>query len=289
MKNFVLFNPLAGNGRGEKSVNSVDLKNGEAVFLNMTEITDYKGFFADIKEDDRIIICGGDGTLNRFINAIEGIELKNNIFYIGAGSGNDFLNDLNLKPTNKPLKINEYIKKLPQIEVKGKAYRFINGIGYGIDGYCCEERDRKMRKTNKPVNYTLIALKGLLFAFKPRKATVTVDGKTYNYDRVWMVPTMLGRFFGGGMMIAPIQDRGNSQGTVTVIVAHNLSKFKIVSLFLSVFGGKHLKYKKYVAVHTGHKISVKFEYPAPLQIDGETISEVPEYTVTAENRMKMKN
>lgn len=283
MKNYVLFNPLAGNGRGEKSVDSVELQKGEAVFLDMTEITDYKTFCNTLLPEDRVIICGGDGTLNRFINAIEGIELQNEIFYIGAGSGNDFLNDLNLKPTNKPLKINEYIKNLPKIEVKGKAYRFINGIGYGIDGYCCEERDRKMKKTNKPVNYTLIALKGLLVAFKPRKATVTVDGKKYNYERVWMVPTMLGRFFGGGMMIAPIQDRANIKGTVTVIVAHNLSKLKIVSLFLSVFKGKHLKYKKHVAVHTGYKVSVKLEYPAPLQIDGETISDVLEYTVTAEN------
>ena len=280
MKNYVLFNPLAGNGRGEKSVNSVELQKGEAVFLDMTEITDYKAFCETLLPDDRIIVCGGDGTLNRFINAIDGIELKNEIFYIGAGSGNDFLNDLNLKPTNKPLKINQYIKDLPKLEVKGKTYRFINGIGFGLDGYCCAERERKMQN-NKSANYTLIALKALLFGFKPQKATVVVDGKAYNYERVWMVPTMLGRFFGGGMMIAPIQDRENSQGTLTVIVAHNMSKFKIVSLFLSIFGGKHLKYKKYVAAHTGHIINVKFESAVPMQIDGDAISDVLEYTVTA--------
>ena len=287
MKNYVLFNPLAGNGRGEKSVNSVEIQKDEAVFLDMTEITDYKAFCETLLPQDKIIVCGGDGTLNRFINAIDGIELKNEIFYIGAGSGNDFLNDLNLKPTNKPLKINQYIKDLPKLEVKGKTYRFINGIGFGLDGYCCAERERKMQN-NKSANYTLIALKALLFGFKPQKATVVADGKEYNYDRVWMVSTMLGRFFGGGMMIAPIQDRDNSQGTLTVIVAHNMGKFKIVSLFLSIFGGKHLKYKKYVAVHTGHIINVKYEYPVPLQIDGEAISGVLEYTVDAEKRMEIK-
>lgn len=279
MKNYVLYNPLAGNGRGEKSVNSVDIKEGEAVFLDMTEISDYKDFFKNISDEDKVIICGGDGTLNRFINAIDGIDCQNDIFYLGAGSGNDFLNDLNIKPSKTPLKINEYIKNLPTICVNGKSYRFINGIGCGIDGYCCKEVNRK-RSLGKKASYTLIALKGLLFAFKPLKATVTVDGKEYNYERVWMVPTMFGRFFGGGMMIAPNQDRKNQDGTVSVIVAHNMNKIKIASLFLSVFKGKHLKYKKYVAVHTGHNINVKFSKNVPFQIDGETISDFCEYTVT---------
>lgn len=281
MKNYVLYNPLAGNGRGEKCVEAVEIPDGEAVFLDITEIADCKEFLKGLEKQDRLIICGGDGTLNRFINTISDLDIENDIFYLAAGSGNDFLKDINLKPSKAPIKINHYIKNLPEIYVKGNAYRFINGIGYGIDGYCCEERDRKMQTTNKPVNYTLIALKGLLFAFKPLNATVTVDGEEFKYERVWMAPTMLGRFFGGGMMIAPNQDRKNKDGSVTLIVAHDLSKLKIVSLFLSVFKGKHLKYKKYVAVHTGHSINVKFDRTAPLQIDGETISDVPEYSVTA--------
>ncbi len=287
MKNYVLYNPLAGNGRGEKSVDSIEIKEGKAVFLDMTEIADYKGFFTNLSETDRVIICGGDGTLNRFINAIENITYNNDIFYLAAGSGNDFLNDLNLKPSKTPLKINDYIKNLPKIEVKGKSYRFINGIGCGIDGYCCKEVNRR-RSLGKKASYTLIALKGLLYAFKPLRATVTVDEKEYTYDRVWMVPVMFGRFFGGGMMIAPTQDRKNESGTVSVIVAHNISKFKIISVFLSVFKGKHLKYKKNVALHTGHNIHVKFSRNAPLQIDGETISDFCEYTVTASKNLITK-
>ena len=52
---------------------------------------------------------------------------------------------------------------------------FINGIGYGIEGYCCEEGDKIRATSDKPVNYTAIAIKGLLYKFKPRNATVTVD------------------------------------------------------------------------------------------------------------------
>lgn len=282
MKNYVLYNPLAGNGKGEKSITSLEIEKGEAVFLDVTKITDFEEFFKNFDTDDRVILCGGDGTLNRFLNQIIGIDVQNDIFYLGAGSGNDFLNDLDIKPSDKPIKINEYIKNLPVLSVGGKDLCFINGIGCGIDGYCCKEVNHK-RSLGKKASYTLIALKGLLWAFKPLNATVTVDGEEFSYKRVWMVPVMFGRFFGGGMMIAPPQDRKNKDGTVSVIVAHNMNKIKIATLFLSVFKGKHLKYKKYVAVHTGHNIKVKFSRSAPLQVDGETISDSCEYTVTSKN------
>ena len=44
--------------------------------------------------------------------------------------------------------------------------RFINGIGFGIDGYCCEVGDQLKAKSDKPVNYASIAIKGLLFHYK---------------------------------------------------------------------------------------------------------------------------
>ena len=75
--------------------------------------------------------------------------------------------------------------------VNGKQYRFLNGIGYGIDGYCCQVGDEQREKSTKPVNYTAIAIKGLLFHYKPTNAVVTVDGETHNYRKVWLAPTMV--------------------------------------------------------------------------------------------------
>ena len=281
MINYILYNPLAGNGKGEKCIDSISIPDGKSVFIDMTQNLDYKSLFSKIQGEDRLIVCGGDGTLNRFINEVYDFKIEIPIYYYAAGSGNDFLNDLNLKPSKTPIQINDYIKNLPTVSVNGKTYRFINGIGYGIDGYCCEERDKKHKKTGKTVNYTLIALKGLLYAFKPRKAFVTVDGKEYTYDRVWMAPAMFGRFFGGGMMVAPMQNRKNKENSVTLIVAHNLSKLKIITLFITIFKGKHIKFKKNVAVHTGADITVRFDKPSPLQIDGETVLDVPYYNVTS--------
>lgn len=42
------------------------------------------------------ILCGGDGTLNRFINDLGGVKLSCEILYFPGGSGNDFAHDIGL-------------------------------------------------------------------------------------------------------------------------------------------------------------------------------------------------
>ena len=80
-------------------------------------------------------------------------------------------------------------------------------------------------------------------------------------------------------MITPDQDRNNDDGTLTVVIAHNLSKLKILALFPTIFKGNHIKYKKNVDIHKGRNISVKFDIPTAMQIDGETVLGVKEYNV----------
>ncbi len=280
MNYHILYNPLAGKGKNADSrINDILLpETAQKELHNMTEIKDFKAFFSELSGEEKIVVCGGDGTLNRFINSVDTSKLQNKVYYFAAGSGNDFIHDIGLEPSRNPIDVTEYIKNLPKVYIGDKAYSFLNGIGYGIDGYCCQEVNR-LKALKKKASYTLIALKGFLYAYKPTNAVVTVDGKEYRYKKVWLTPTMLGKYFGGGMMIAPTQDRSNKEGTLTVIVAHSLSKLKILSLFPTIFKGTHIKYKKYIDVHKGHNISVKFDIPTAMQIDGETVTGVSEYTV----------
>ncbi len=278
MKYYALFNPYSGKCEGELSVKPLEKFFPEIEAINVTDISDYKDFFGKINEDDVVIICGGDGTLNRLINQTDNLEIKNEILYFPAGSGNDFANDLGKKAEDGPFKINEYLKDLPYVYVKGNKYRFLNGIGYGIDGYCCEVGDEQKKKSKKAVNYTTIAIKGLLFFYKRTNATVMVDGKEYSYKKVWFAPTMHGRFFGGGMMCAPNQDRLNKDRSLSLVVLNKSSKLRTLMIFPTIFKGEHIKHTDIITVHTGHDITVKFDKPTALQIDGETIKNVTEYT-----------
>ena len=286
MKYHIFYNPLAGNGRCLESLEQMKLPDFcEKKLIELKTAENLDGYFADLDRDDKVIICGGDGTLNKFINSFDSERLKNEIFYFASGSGNDFSNDLNLKPDNSLINITEYIKNLPALHIGDTSLKFLNGIGYGIDGYVCGEINRKRGMGKAKVSYTLTAVKAFLGGYKPCKATLNIDGKEYSYNKVWLSPIMKGRFFGGGMMIAPTQKRDNNENSLTVVIAHSLSTLKILRLFPTIFKGNHIKHKKYIDLHIGNNISVKFERPSALQIDGETIRNVTEYSVSSEKKV----
>ena len=268
----VLYNPLSNNMAGERAVKAVKelLCGAEVECVSVIDL-DYKAFVTGLAEDEKLVICGGDGTLNRFANETKDINLPEEIFYYAAGTGNDFLRDINKTQADGLVEISRYLKGLPTVEVNGRESLFINGIGYGIDGYCCEVADKIKETSDKKINYTGIAIKGLLFHFKPVNATVTVDGKSYAYTKVWLAPTMKGRFYGGGMMPAPDQDRLDPEGRLSVMVYHGVGKLKALMVFPKIFKGEHLKYKDMCCVHTGRDITVEFDRPTALQIDGETV------------------
>lgn len=282
----VLYNPLSGNGRGEEETKQLIriLKGDKLEFKDITKVGDLNEFFEALSPDTIFILSGGDGTINRFVNAIdEKYILSRPIYLFSTGTGNDFLNDLGIPKGSAPFLLNKYIINLPTVTVntvKDKEYKFINNVGFGIDGYCCEEGDRQRKIPGKKINYTSIAIKGLLLKYSSTNATVTVNGKKSSYKKVWLAPTMNGRYYGGGLMPAPKQDRRKNE-TISTMVFHNWSRLPALIAFPSVFKGEHVKYVKRVKVIESKEITVEFDRPTPLQIDGETFLGVTSYTARA--------
>lgn len=286
---YALFNPLAGNQTCEEQSKKLCkiYGNDELKFQSMTDVN-YTEFFSSLGGGDKVIICGGDGTLNRFVNDTRDIDITNDILYFAAGSGNDFLRDIG-KEKGEPFRINQYIKDLPSVTVNGKETLFINAIGFGIDGYCCEVGDEMRKKSNgKPVNYTSIAIKGLLYDFKPTDATVIIDGVEKRYKKVWIAPTMHGRFYGGGMIAAPDQRRDSPDGKFSVVIWHGSNKLKTLMVFPSIFKGEHVKHSECIDIVKADEVTVRFDKPCALQIDGETILNVTEYSAKSSARVKQE-
>ena len=279
MKYYVLYNPLAGKGDYAEKIEKLTAPYSDTcVLVNLTELNDYRSFIAGLEKDDELVLCGGDGTINRFVNDTEGIEIENEILYYPTGTGNDFVRDLKDEDVTKAFSIKKYIKDLPTVEVNGKTYRFLNGVGFGIDGYCCEVGDKKKAKGKRKINYTMIAISALLFHYKPTDAVVTVDGVRHEYKKAWIAPTMNGRFYGGGRMATPDQDRLAHDG-VTTLLFHDSGKIKTLWVFKSIFKGKHVKHPEMVTQLKGREITVEFTEPRTVQVDGETILNVKSYKV----------
>lgn len=280
----VLYNPRSGGGKGLNIAKEMEplIKGVNAFsYVDITEYSDLKDFISSLPKDNEIILTGGDGTLNSFINKIADCELSHKVYFYASGSGNDFARDIKFKKRTTPICINEYIKNLPIAHINGKSYKFINCVGSGMDGYCCGEVERLRKLSKKTGNYFFAAIKALIYAYKPCTATVNVDGKEYTFKDTWLVPTMNGRYFGGGFMAAPKQDRLNQEHSLSVVAMHSKNIFKIILAFGLILIGKHTILKSMITTIGGHNISVKLDRKATLQIDGETFPDIGEYQITS--------
>ena len=191
---YILYNKLANNGNGKVSADELKAGlSGESELVNVCE-TDVKEWIKGLTAEDLCIICGGDGTLNRFANDIYGTEVPCDIVLSGAGTGNDFLRDIKefYDSSDRP-SIKKYIEKLPKVKVKDIECRFINGIGFGIDGMCCEEADKMKAAGKQKINYAGLSVKLMLFKYKCPKATITIDDKVVEYNKVWLASAFEGK------------------------------------------------------------------------------------------------
>lgn len=278
---YVLMNPRANNGLGEQDAREwAKCLNEEVTYVNVLETKDMASFVKGLNPEDVIIVAGGDGTLNHFANDIAELDVKNEMYYVKSGSGNDFYRD-NKEHCNElgMIPLNKFVQNLPIVHVNGITSRFINGIGYGLDGETCRAGEEMRMKTTEKIDYTKIAIKLLLGGYKLNHATVTVDGVTMEHDYVWLASTMKGRYYGGGLMVAPLQNRFDEEHRVSVVALYKKSRLGTLLRFPSLNKGEHIKKKDWVTTRLGKKVEVKFDKPCALQIDGEVVENVTSYTV----------
>lgn len=279
--NYLLYNRLADNGRGEENANKAKAaleEKGIKAELSCSNDQTLPEFFGSIKEEDCVILLGGDGTLNYFINNIGEKIPSNPLCLYPDGTGNDFGRDVENDPeiSNGLIPLNKYLEHLPKVEVKGKTYRFINGIGYGIDGDCCVKAEEMKANGEEKIDYGSITVNLLLHSYVPKTARVKVDGIDLGeIKKVYLASAMNGRFYGGGMNIAPSQKRGS--GKISLAMIHGKGKLGTLLMFPKLFKGTHIKKKKNVLIKEGKCIEVEFDKPTGLQIDGEVVRDVTSY------------
>lgn len=275
---YVFFNKKSNSGDNDIKTCIDKL---EKEFNNKVELIEDDGLEYDkypLKKDDKLVIAGGDGTLNYLVNHVDISKLPYSIYLLPYGTGNDFANDTKGYVDNHGLiYLNDKLASLPTIEVKDKHYHFVNGIGFGIDGECCVEAEKLKEKGETNLNYASITVNLLLKSYKPRKCKVIIDGEELEFKKVYLASCMYGRYYGGGMKVAPNQVRGNN--VLSFVTVYGKGKFGTLVMFPSIFKGEHVKYKKNTFIKTGKEIEVIFDKPCGLQIDGEVINDVTSYKV----------
>lgn len=271
---YILYNPLSNGGNGRKGIPAVQAAFG-ADDENTLDITalDTPAFFSALRAEDRVILCGGDGTLHRLVNDLEGKAPSVPVYIWRFGTGNDFLRDVAAKGESMVL-LNDYMNGFPAAEIAGRRHFFLNGCSCGVDAVVCGMMEDS-RFSPKKSSYAVTALRSFFQRYKPVNGRVTVDGVTREYKNIWMAGTMNGHYQGGGMKFAPDQDRTGD--TLTSMVWHGTTALGTLLRFPFVIPGKHTGFAA-CDMRVGREIIVELDEPAMLQMDGEVIRDVTGYT-----------
>lgn len=271
----ILFNPLSNGGHGLEGLEDI-----QAAFaaehpqtLDITAL-DVRAFFADLSPEDKIILCGGDGTIHHLVNDLDELPPSLPVYIWRFGTGNDFLRDISPRSSERALLINDRLRRLPTAEFQGVTRRYVNGCSLGVDAVVCQKMNES-RLHPKRSGYIATALSSFFRYYKPVSGRVTVDGETREYDRIWMAAAMHGRVQGGGMKFAPRQDRGGD--TLTAFVWHGTSALGTLVRFPFVIPGWHTRFAA-CDMRVGREITVELDAPTVIQLDGETIEGVTGYT-----------
>ncbi len=266
-----LFNELSGSFKVKK-INKMMKKwskkhNSTTYGVSLIDLEIDK-FFNNLKSDDRLIVVGGDGTLHYFVNYICDIEVKNDIYYIPNGTGNDFY-----KSIKKEIKypVNKYLLNLPTVEFNDRKIYFLNGCGTGLDGYVCSLVNNSEKKGK--LSFFKSTYKGFR-KYKRTDITVIVDGQTYEFKKVFLASIMNGNVEGGGMKMTPKAKRLDEY--IDICIIHKLSKFSLILCFPLIYIGKHTIKRKAVTILRGKEISIKCDSGLYMQVDGEDFSDIKE-------------
>ena len=67
---------------------------------------------------------------------------------------------------------------------------------------------------------------------------------------------------------------------LSVLVAHDCSKLRLLTILPTIFKGEHIKFKKYIKQYTAKEVKIIYDKPCAMQIDGETVTGVREYSAS---------
>jgi diacylglycerol kinase (ATP) len=289
----VIVNPNAGKRRGEKDWTQISGLLTEAGFEFKPEFTRHRDHAIYITKDyimqgfRKIIVVGGDGTLNEVINGIFiQQEVKTTDIMVGmimVGNGNDWGRMYNLKTKyRKAVKILKKQRLFVQDtgivsyykgEQEFKRY-FVNIAGMGYDALVVKMTNKTKDKGGGGAMVYLVNLLKGLFSYHHSYLDIEIDGKSAYRGKVFSMSVGICKFNGGGMMQLPFAVPDD--GLFDLTIFKDVKKMTVVRHIKKLFSGTFTTLP-FVQIHRGENISIISTNgnPAYLETDGESLGHTP--------------
>ena len=275
----IIVNPTSGGGRARSTVprfiTALTSLGVRPVLRTSTDADDLRRLVREAVDagSERVVVCGGDGTLHLAVQELAGTDVGLGILPVGTG-------DDNARGLGIPLKDPEGAARtvvhgqrrtvdLGRVAADDGTSRYFLGVlSSGFDSWV-NERANRMTWPKGKARYT-VAIVGELRTFAPVRYSVTVDGEELQ-DGAMLVAVGNGISYGGGMKICPAAVADD--GLLDLTWLHAVKKSVFIRAFPSVFSGTHVE-QPYVTTARGRDI--RLEAPGQLAYaDGERVGPLP--------------
>ncbi|HET7434699.1 MAG TPA: diacylglycerol kinase family protein [Thermoanaerobaculia bacterium] len=272
----LIYNPAAGRGRARRWVRDVEeylRQRGARVDCEPStspqDLTRIAAESSRNRDYDRVVICGGDGTLNLAVREFD-LE-RGTMALIPSGSGDDFAKVLGLPRKLRGACDMVLDGKPREVDVAtANGIRFLGVAGLGFDSEVASFANRNGRFLRGSAVY-LYAIFRVLPKFTPRPVRIMTNGKTRS-EEIMFAAVGNSRQYGGGIRITPsavIDD-----GELDLTIVHRTSRGQLLKTLPLAYTGAHVKS---AFVETGRGREYHFDADAPMEVyaDGEAITRTP--------------
>ncbi|MGH9805295.1 MAG: diacylglycerol/lipid kinase family protein [Candidatus Acidiferrales bacterium] len=275
MKLLLLANPTAAGGRARRLLPSVlDLIRRQSPSVESVETSTPEAVAAAAREAaragyERVIVAGGDGTVNVVLNAVRGSRTALGV--LPLGHGNDLARSLGL-PLDPRAAAELLVRNPPTTMDVGRVGDriFATVAAVGLDA----ETNRRARSWGSwPRGHLRYFLAGLrtLATYQPYRINLVTDSEEFIGEAMW-VAVANAPCYGGGIRIAP--EALLDDGLLDVCVIERMSAAALLALYPALMRGEHLRAR---SVRYFRCARAQFRAPAGVELhaDGEPVAHVP--------------
>ena len=278
MKNILcIVNPVSGLKKSLKVYSEVKNLIESHGFTPQLLKTEYAGHakkvISELQPNDfnRILIFGGDGTVNEVINGLYQSDLCS-LFPIGiipTGSGNSIVHDMGYLDYHiaieRALSDNIRLMDVNKAVFDNEVRLSVSVIGWGMFsfGNVLAEKLRFLGTIRYDIASIIKLLEKTIY-----KAKISIDDKSSDISCAFMVGCN-SMYTGKGMKIAPLGGFYDDMIDM-VIVKDDVSRLQLTTIFKKVYTGHHINLP-YVHTSQVRSFSIDALKDSYFNVDGETI------------------
>lgn len=269
----VLINPAAGGGRpravGARAVDVLRRRGLRPQVLMGRSAAESSELAAAAVGSglDKLVVCGGDGSVSAALQAIAGTNVALGV--VPCGSGNDMARSWGL-PVDSPARALSVVMaghRRPFDLARAGDRWFGAVLAAGFDAKV-NDRSNAMRWPGGRLRYD-VAMLTELAAFRPLSYRLVLDDRSLELDAM-LVAVGNGSSYGGGMRICP--DASLIDGLLDVTVISRMTRARLIRLFPSVYSGRHVRHPE-VLTFRASTVTVKADSNG--YADGELVGPLP--------------